>query len=53
MDVSSLPTSLQEAVIPTIPASGYYIPNFITEIEEAHLLQKVNTPDLGFPFVEH
>ena len=53
MDNSSLPTSLAEALIPSLPAWGYYIPNFITEIEEAHLLQKVNSPDFGVPFPQH
>ena len=53
MYISSFPSSLQEALIPPLPAWGYYIPDFITEIEEAHLLQKVKTPDFGFPFVQH
>lgn len=43
MDDPLLPISLQEALIPSLPPSGYYIPNFITEIEEAHLLQKVSS----------
>ena len=41
MDNRSLPASLQEMVIPSLPASGYYVPNFITENEEAYLLRKV------------
>ena len=36
-----LPANLQEALISTLPASGYYIPRFITPKEEAHLIQKV------------
>ena len=43
MDDHLLPFSLQEALIPSLPPSAYYIPNFITEIEEAHLLQKVGS----------
>ena len=41
MEDRSLPASLQEVLIPSLPASGYYVPNFITETEEAYLLQKV------------
>ena len=37
-----LPANLQEALISTLPASGYYIPHFITRKEEAHLTQKVS-----------
>lgn len=47
MDDYCLPKSLQEVLIPSLPASGYYIPNFITEIEEAYLLKKVNPPGFG------
>ena len=36
-----LPANLQEALILTLPASGYYIPHFITSEEETHLIQKV------------
>ena len=43
MDKRSLTASLQDALIPSLPASGYYIPSFITEAEEAYLLQKVNS----------
>lgn len=46
MDNRSLPTGLQEALIPSLPASGYYVPNFITETEEAYLLQKINNAPL-------
>ena len=41
MDERFLPASPQEILIPPLPASGYYVPNFITESEEAYLLQKV------------
>lgn len=47
MDNRSLPIGLQEALIPSLPASGYYVPNFITETEEAYLLQKVYSPGFG------
>lgn len=46
MDKHALPASLQGALIPSLPASGYYIPNFITETEEAYLLQKINSVPL-------
>ncbi|KAL9137915.1 MAG: hypothetical protein Q9175_000870 [Cornicularia normoerica] len=46
MDDYSLPASLQEVLISSLPASGYYIPNFITEIEETYLLQKINNAPL-------
>ncbi|CAD6564263.1 MAG: hypothetical protein ASARMPRED_004357 [Alectoria sarmentosa] len=46
MDERSLPASLQEVLIPSLPASGYYIPNFITKTEEAYLLQKINSVPL-------
>ena len=36
-----LPANFQEALIPALPASGYYIPNFITPKEEANLTEKV------------
>ena len=49
MDDPPLPASLQEALIDSLPASGYYLPNFITEAEEAHLLQKVIAPGFDFP----
>ena len=51
MDERSLPASLQEVLIPSLPASGYYIPNFITKTEEAYLLQKVNTSGSGPSFL--
>ena len=44
----SISVSLQEILISSLPASGYYLPNFITEAEEADLLQKVVA--LGFDF---
>lgn len=37
----SLPKSLEQARIRTLPPSAYYIPNFISEEEEAHILEKV------------
>lgn len=40
--MEKLPTSLQEALIPAFPASGYYVPNFIDSEEEAHLLREVS-----------
>jgi hypothetical protein len=40
----SLPASLQEAQISTLPPSLYYIPNFITPAEESVLLDKVISP---------
>ena len=48
MDDRPLSATIQEALIPFLPASGYYLPNFITEAEEAYLLQKVIA--LGFDF---
>ncbi|KAL9066114.1 MAG: hypothetical protein Q9161_007772 [Pseudevernia consocians] len=42
MDNFTLPASLQEVLIPSLPASGFYVPNFITETEEAYLLQQIN-----------
>lgn len=47
MDDRSLPASLVEALIPSLPNSGYYVPNFISETEEAYLLQKVSHPGFG------
>ncbi len=38
---SSFPASLQDALIPNIPTSMYYIHNFITSTEEDGLLAKV------------
>ena len=37
-----LPGSLEIALVPKVPPSIYYIPNFITRIEEDHLLEKVS-----------
>ena len=39
--MACLPESLQEAIIPDLWDSGYYIPNFLTIEEEAYLLEKV------------
>ncbi|KAL8669568.1 MAG: hypothetical protein Q9168_005850 [Polycauliona sp. 1 TL-2023] len=36
-----LPNSLSECLIPSAPPSTYYIPNFLSPSEQAHLLQKV------------
>lgn len=44
MDDHFLPATLLEALIPSLPASGYYIPNFISKTEEAYFLQKVSHP---------
>ena len=41
MEELKLPTSLSEAVIPSLPATAYYIPDFISCTEEALLLNKV------------
>jgi alkylated DNA repair protein alkB family protein 6 len=38
-----LPTWLDEAKIANLPASAYYIPNFITEDEEVAILNKIAT----------
>lgn len=46
MEGRPLPASLQKALITSLPASGYYIPNFITESEEAYLLQKIDSAPL-------
>ncbi|KEZ42606.1 Uncharacterized protein SAPIO_CDS5847 [Scedosporium apiospermum] len=41
----SLPQSLEDARIRTLPASAYYLPNFITEEEEQFILDKIaNAP---------
>lgn len=39
-----LPSTLDEAKISRFPATAYYIPNFITEEEEAFILDKVCSP---------
>ena len=48
MDELFIPVGLEEILISSLPASGYYLPNFVTEAEEAYLLQKVIA--LGFDF---
>ena len=45
------PIGLQNFLISSLPASGYYLPNFITQAEEAHLLQKVSILIFDFPFL--
>ncbi len=37
----SLPASLQDAKIPSLPQTAYYIANFISEEEEQMILDKV------------
>lgn len=44
----TLPANLADALIPNLPPSAYYIPNFITDTEEAHILSKA-TPPYAFP----
>ena len=39
----ALPKTLDEARIATLPSAAYYIPNFISEAEERHILDKVQT----------
>lgn len=41
MEQPILPQTMEDALIPSLPPSAYYIPNFITAEEEAHLLNKV------------
>ena len=53
MDNRSLQNRLSKALIPSLPASGYYVPNFITETEEAYLLQKVYFPGFDPSFLLH
>lgn len=36
--------ALQQYAIPGIPPAMYYIPNFITEEEEAYIMSKVSFP---------
>ena len=53
MDNFTLPASLQEVLIPSLPASGFYVPNFITETEEAYLLQQVSFLRFSLSFQLH
>jgi hypothetical protein len=39
--IPNIPTDLSTYLLPTLPPSFYYIPNFLTEYEEAQILQKV------------
>ena len=41
MEAPSLPASLSEATIVSLPDTAYYIPNFITQPEEDIILGKV------------
>lgn len=43
-------SSLIDALIPNLPGSMYYIPNFITEDEESRLLGKVHYLALRIPY---
>lgn len=43
----SLPASLKEARVKSLPPNIYYIPNFITIEEEKVLLEKVTPPPLS------
>lgn len=41
----SLPQSLEQARIHSLPSSAYYIPDFVSEEEERHILEKIaNAP---------
>ncbi|MCJ1389522.1 Set3 complex subunit with deacetylase activity, meiotic-specific repressor of sporulation proteins [Xylographa bjoerkii] len=46
MEDINLPATLVEAAIPSLPATAYYIPNFITFTEEEILLDKINSAPL-------
>lgn len=46
-------TKLEDYLIPGLPASFYYIPNFITAEEEAHILTKVYTSPRACSFSSH
>lgn len=41
-----LPSSLQQAKVSRLPATAYYIPNFISEEEEKIILDKVRLPPI-------
>lgn len=38
----TLPRRLEDARVTTLPSSAFYIPDFITEEEEQHILSKVS-----------
>lgn len=40
----SLPSALDQAKIPRLPATAYYVPNFISVEEERNILDKVRSP---------
>ncbi|MCJ1401185.1 hypothetical protein MMC11_004397 [Xylographa trunciseda] len=42
----NLPATLLEAVIPSLPATAYYVPNFVKLAEEEVLLDKINSAPL-------
>ena len=48
----ALPTSLEHARIASLPPSAYYIPDFISEEEERHILDKVLEKSRFSTFVE-
>lgn len=41
MEGLAVPPTLQDAMISSLPTTGFYLPNFITSTEESHLLDKV------------
>ncbi|PSR93961.1 Alkbh6 protein [Coniella lustricola] len=41
LDGVSLPTALEQAKVPSLPATAYYIPDFISEQEEQIILDKI------------
>jgi len=46
MEPRTVPFALEDALIPNLPNSGYYIPNFITAEEEVDLIRHVNAAPL-------
>lgn len=42
LTIPNIHTDLSAHRIPGLPPSFYYIPNFLTEYEEAQILQKVS-----------
>ena len=37
-----LPATMAEAAVPSLPKTAFYIPNFITEIEERNILDRAS-----------